>query len=285
MLPFDVMKLRKAGAIPWTPLYLTVKPVGWWDDSTAVTNVSGAASTWASKISTDYDLQQTTAANRPTINGTGLNGSRTLTFDGVNDVLQTNHPTARAYSQNVSSLWSFAVVRKVNVDGTATNRAVVASNTEVGSVRFSMQLGSTATAGNRATSGARRLTADSAAILSGSTALGTGWRLAMVTQDYTNRPGFVYLDGLQDATNATNTSAGSTANTTAVEQLTVGASVNSSLTYASFADMEIAALLIGRNNLPTTTERQKMEGWAAWRYGLTANLDVSHPYKSAAPTL
>lgn len=35
---------------------------------------------------------------------------------------------------------------------------------------------------------------------------------------------------------------------------------------------------------PTTDEIQKLEGWAAWKYGLVAQLDAAHPYKSAAPT-
>jgi hypothetical protein len=283
--PFRVMALRTGGGIPWTPIYLTVPASGWWDDSTAATNVSGAASTWSDKNSSAFDLQQTTAASRPTINATGLNGLRTLTFDGTNDFLISNNATARAFSQNASSLWAFVVVRKVNVDGVSTNRTIVASNTESGSVRFGHSLGSTAVPANRTTMVVRRLTADSAAVLGGATNLGTGWRLTMVTQDYTNRAGLVYLDGLQDASNPTLTTAGSTANTIALEQLVIGASVNTALTYSSFADMEIAALLIGRNGLPTPTERQKMEGWAAWRYGLTANLDASHPYKSSPPFL
>lgn len=34
---------------------------------------------------------------------------------------------------------------------------------------------------------------------------------------------------------------------------------------------------------PTLAEYQKLEGWAAWKYGLVAQLDGSHPYKFAAP--
>jgi hypothetical protein len=284
MIPSLVMRLRQANLIPWTPQNLTVAPSMWLDDSTAVTNVSGAASTWADKNSSAWDVQQTTAANRPTINATGLNGLRTLTFDGTNDFMQTNHPTPRAFSQNISSAWTFAVFRKTSVDGVGTFRTIMQSNTETGSTRYAASIGTTTTA-NRMGGVVRRLTADTAAVLIGGTAVGTGWRLGMFQQDYANRPGTVYVDGVSDATNATLTTAGSTANTLAVEQLVIGAGVNSALTYSGFADMELAAILNGRNGLPSTLERQKLEGWAAWRYGLTANLDVSHPYKSAAPTL
>jgi len=34
---------------------------------------------------------------------------------------------------------------------------------------------------------------------------------------------------------------------------------------------------------PSVSNRQKSEGYAAWKWGLQANLPASHPYKSAAP--
>lgn len=36
--------------------------------------------------------------------------------------------------------------------------------------------------------------------------------------------------------------------------------------------------------VPSETVRQKLEGYLAWKWGLTANLPVDHPYKAAAPT-
>ena len=35
----------------------------------------------------------------------------------------------------------------------------------------------------------------------------------------------------------------------------------------------------------STADRQRLEGWCAWRYNLVANLPAAHPYKSAAPTV
>ena len=31
-------------------------------------------------------------------------------------------------------------------------------------------------------------------------------------------------------------------------------------------------------------DRQQLEGYLAWKWGLEANLPVDHPYKNAAPT-
>ena len=38
------------------------------------------------------------------------------------------------------------------------------------------------------------------------------------------------------------------------------------------------------NTTLTTIQRQKIEGYLAWKWGLQANLPSGHPYKSAAPT-
>ena len=38
------------------------------------------------------------------------------------------------------------------------------------------------------------------------------------------------------------------------------------------------------NTVLDTTQRQKIEGYLAWKWGLQANLPSGHPYKSAAPT-
>jgi hypothetical protein len=43
------------------------------------------------------------------------------------------------------------------------------------------------------------------------------------------------------------------------------------------------AILI--NGLPSTADRQKLEGYLAWKWGLEANLPVDHPYKTTPPTV
>jgi hypothetical protein len=37
------------------------------------------------------------------------------------------------------------------------------------------------------------------------------------------------------------------------------------------------------NTIPTTLERQQIEGYLAWKWGLQGNLPANHPYKSAPP--
>ena len=45
---------------------------------------------------------------------------------------------------------------------------------------------------------------------------------------------------------------------------------------------EIAEIVMISNL--STSDRAKMEGYLAWKWGLEANLDAGHPYKSAPPT-
>lgn len=41
--------------------------------------------------------------------------------------------------------------------------------------------------------------------------------------------------------------------------------------------------IIFYSSVITTTDRQRIEGYLAWKWGLQANLPVGHPYKSSAP--
>lgn len=43
--------------------------------------------------------------------------------------------------------------------------------------------------------------------------------------------------------------------------------------------------IVASTNDSSTEERQKLEGYLAWKWGLEANLPADHPYKSAPPTV
>lgn len=45
---------------------------------------------------------------------------------------------------------------------------------------------------------------------------------------------------------------------------------------------DIACLMIVKGDL-ANADRQRIEGWIAWRWGLTASLPANHPYKSIPP--
>lgn len=43
--------------------------------------------------------------------------------------------------------------------------------------------------------------------------------------------------------------------------------------------------IISTSFVPSTADRQKIEGYLAWKWGLEANLPADHPYKTAPPTV
>jgi hypothetical protein len=63
--------------------------------------------------------------------------------------------------------------------------------------------------------------------------------------------------------------------------LDIGYSFDGSFIYEPL-NGQIATIVIATN--PSLTDLQKLEGWAAHKYGLTANLPSDHPYKLVGPT-
>lgn len=83
----------------------------------------------------------------------------------------------------------------------------------------------------------------------------------------------------KDGTVATTTQA--TTGTINSQVLSNNCRVGASDTGSEFltGDVAYVAILVD----PTLDEIQKLEGWAAWKYNLVAQLDASHPFKSVAP--
>ncbi|MFN3522231.1 MAG: hypothetical protein ACK4YQ_08270 [Phenylobacterium sp.] len=52
----------------------------------------------------------------------------------------------------------------------------------------------------------------------------------------------------------------------------------------TFMDGDLFQLVL-LDYAPTMDEVERLEGWAAWKYGLQANLPSGHSYKTAAPTI
>jgi hypothetical protein len=63
-----------------------------------------------------------------------------------------------------------------------------------------------------------------------------------------------------------------------------GVNIGSRAGSINFSQNDIHSVII-LNRLPTTDERQRIEGYLAHRYGIQAQLPVAHPYKELPPTL
>lgn len=110
--------------------------------------------------------------------------------------------------------------------------------------------------------------------------------MVLHTMAWASGEGKLWINGDLDATNATLTSSGSTSDT-ATNRLSIGAFSNTgaSSSGTNFGDVDIAELIAGDGAIPDSDETEKLFGYLAHRWGLTDNLDVSHPYKTDPPTV
>ncbi|MFA5186976.1 MAG: hypothetical protein WC551_10890 [Patescibacteria group bacterium] len=261
----------------WTPAQLASPPSFWLDYTSTVTDAGGGAcSQWNDISGNAWHVTQSSAGARPTIIASGLNGKRTISFDGTADLMTRVNADIAALYQNQPQGWQFFVLKKNATDSPSTSARQDSVNiTATGGSRFSLGMNGNGVS-DKAQIVVRRLDADSAGILIGATTLTTAFNIHMATMDWSAGDGTLYLNGTQDAQNLTLTSSGNTSNTAAAGNVYyLGQGTN-------FTNSQMFIVMLGRT-IPSTVERQKLEGWAAWAGGLQANLPVDHPYKFFAP--
>ena len=262
----------------WTPAELTVPPQIWLDDESIEVNGSKVVR-WRSRSGEALDF--TAVANkRPDAVVNSIFGRSVVSFDGIDDALSCATPAARRIFKNVGAGWVFACYKKRAVDVSAVDRTLIRSDAPGGKVRLGLQVSSPLAGANRLEFGVRRLDSDSFKWL-GSTESSAGrWILVFAQQDWSTGTGRIYIDGDLNAESVALTSAGVTSNT---EPVGVGIVIGSDGA-SRYADADVACVLVGSGAAALSiSERLRIEGWAAHRYGLTSNLPPDHPYKSVAP--
>lgn len=277
-----------AASVPatlWTPLNMATVPQLYLDaQDSVVTDVSGFCSAISNlgAMGSNGDFAQSTADRRPTILPAELSGNRVLRFDGTDDLLIGSTTAQRNLLTNVGSAWSFVVLKKRSLDASGvTNRILLnVPKSTSGTARFRVMLGD-ALAGrqNKPLISVTRLDADSAKVLASTTET-TAYQMQLYSVGYSTGAGNIYLDGALSVTNPSLTSAGNTSNTASINGLSIGATDTGTLA----TDVDMAAFILS-STLPTAPEIDKLFGWAAHKYGLTANLPGGHPYKTVAPTV
>jgi hypothetical protein len=254
----------------WTPTELGSLVSRW--KSSAITGLSDgdAVGTWADPISS--------------YNGTASGGARPTYKTGILNTL----PIVRFSGSNVLSLGSTDLFRNVSGGTIFALKKDTATTTRSDIIHIGRGTGDATRAllesggsggSSKHEAGGRRQDADSYARALGSTNVDDAWRLLMGVFDFANTDLYLYLDGVQDASNTSFQSAGSTSDTASFSAF-LGASLG---TPANAFTGDLAEVLVFHAAL-STDERQKVEGYAAHAYGVTGNLAADHPYKSSAPT-
>lgn len=264
----------------WTPLNMATVPQIYLDaQDSAITDASGFASAISNlgAMGSNGDFSQATAGSRPAILDAELSGKRVLSFDGADDVLLGNSTAQKDLFRNIGHAWVFTVYKK-RAAATALKYLFYASSNSA-SARFSAQAASPST--GRPYILARRLDADSLNSLNAPADVVGYYAMTMNYVNYSTRAAQIVVDGSVVASTATlTTSAGNTSNTASSSALSIGALVGGS----SASDIDLAAMVVS-NTAPSAGDIDKLFGWAAHKYGLTANLPGGHPYKTTPPTL
>jgi hypothetical protein len=226
------------------------------DDASTVTTVSGAVSQWNDKSGNARHATQATAGRRPAYTSSGLNGKNVLTF--VDDFLS-----------NASVDWgdsASSVFLVLGATGSGTFRNIIATGTGVTN-QWGYGLSN----------------ANAYAI----------FQILVAAQAFSVTPSITDILCF--------TSAGRVS-TNVTATLTTNGTLNGTQTRSNANLTSAAGIIIGSNSgvnepftgfigeivlvpeIVLTSTRQKMEGYLAHKWGLTANLPNDHPFKVNVPT-
>jgi len=241
----------------WTPA--DIDTALWLDaaDASTITESGGAVSQWNDKSGNNRNVMQATAADQPTVSTDAGNAS--LLFDGTSEYLRHDVSGTITYPSS-----TFIVCR--NTD-TANAGHVLSINNSSASDQY-------ATLTQRDFSGQSSfysIRSVSSSIISASSAFSTE-----------------IIEGVSNASNdnelfSNGASVGTDTNTwlaPSYDNITIGR-LRYQNTAQHFAGHVHEIIWIMQSlNLAT---RQRIEGYLAHKWGLTANLPADHPYKTAIP--
>jgi hypothetical protein len=238
----------------WVPSVLT-SLCGWWDalDSTTLTLNGGNVAAWANKAAAATPASQATATAQPAYSATGRNNRPSVVFDGVDDVLPF---TPTGFPSGSNPITVFVVGHTTSSGSTNVfSYGAAASSQSVG-----------------------------VGISSGSVRGGLfGFDAVSTATPWTSQDQIVNFFATTGAAslrvNGASSGVAGGASTPALSATNgrIGGSVNGTVWPGSIQEILVFSRAL------TTNERQQVEGYLAWRWGLRDNLRQGHPYRKAPP--
>lgn len=248
---------------PWSPLALD-SSIAWYDasDLTTITHADGAVSELADKIGTN-PMVQATSGKQPMsgIAGNQINGLNSIAFDGIDDVLKTD---TNPFGPSISN----AMLMGVFNIGTISN-----------STLFSLSSSNTTRWQSHAPFGNGILYFDCGGT-SGTNRISKASGFAA----YENRLLGYYCSTTDDVQQVWVDGANFVSDDSGHSVATAGgiALGHDGATSVGFDNCRIGEVVI-INGTVSASNREKLEGYLAHKWGLAANLPASHPYKNATP--
>jgi len=237
---------------PWTPAEIST--VLWFDaaDASTITEAAGLVSQWDDKSGNNYDATQGSDSLKPETGLRTINGTNVLDF--VNDNLGLSVTETNA---------QFSICLIFSADSLATFGAFLNSDSYPEGATHTQTEGTDHI--NNAVSG--RVPEE---VLSGTVATNTAY-MYISTDDNTNVVG--WLNGNGNTTNSI---------TLPVDKIIGDANIGSWSAIRRYDGVIGEIIVLDETG---TTNRQLIEGYLAWKWGLQGSLPSGHPYKSARPVL
>lgn len=231
----------------WTPAQILTSL--WLDaaDASTITTVSGAVSQWNDKSGAQRNILQNNPASRPAYQAAGLGLNPVVTFDGINDNLG-----AVSLPNNSNDLNLFAVF---NAAAMGIYKNVYDSLNSTPMLWIN---------------GSNALEVNTASGLVSTSSVTGAFRIFGIRTRISGLE--IWINGGLDTSNNKVTPTWSNPYT-----LTLFHRAQAECFQGSVAEMLFVDGLV-----PTET-RQRIEGYLAHKWGLTASLPNGHPYKSAPP--
>jgi hypothetical protein len=268
--PNQTVSISGDAPVPWTPAKLTT--AAWYDgaDASTLTTVGGAVSQWNDKSGNGRHVSQAVANQQPSYS------NNAVVFDGVDDLLKRN--TAFIYANGSADVYIVGAFDGGNFD----KRLFAESNSADNNPWYSIfqgrrEIDATMTSAYiRDSSNTIRLS--NASILSASGALDLSTRKLYQARD--TGSSVVHRVG-----GGSTVSLSYTRGATTLDRFGLGGFPERPTlpTGGSFMRADLNELIVVPSLL-SDSDRQKVEGYLAHKWGMTASLPSAHPYKSAAPT-
>lgn len=255
----------------WTPQNLTNPSKLWLSAEDVVVDSSNRISQLTDLSGNNYHALQATNTNKATAT------NDLIKFDG-NDFYNVDSSSNNVFN-SANKAWIFAVFKRDDVR--IGEKPLIGWTIGTGTgFRVSLIVGSN---GNQMYFGGRRLDTDSYQSADHPDQIEAGkYYIVLGYVDYTTNTIEIFVDGTR--TNVRNNAFPSSGNTSSTSSRAARVGSNGVAAPTTYFDGDLKTTLAG-NTVMTTDERQKLEGWAAHKYGLTDNLPIDHPYKTLVPVL
>lgn len=255
----------------WTPNLF--KPAIWLDasDSSTITLSGSNVTSWNDKSGNARNLTQTTPAQQPTYQATGLNSRPTVRFDGIDDAMQNT-----AYSFGNSPSFAYAVFQSSNAAGSLGQIFMASpnpSNTSIGTeLLYINNYGGYTTITLKPPSLANASLGVNTTFVTTPQIIGAGFDGSGTSPSD--------VEFILNGTQQTSTTSGPIGYVSEI-----GFSIGNRPIQQIVGLNGTISELIFFDSFIFTTNRQIIEGYLAWKWGLQNLLIATHPFANRPPLI